>query len=52
MSDPASTYARLKAETAAMLGVDPADMSKMEGLRLDITSLRFASRLDLSQRAG
>ena len=39
MSDPASTYARLKAETAAMLGLDPADLSKTEGLRLDITSL-------------
>jgi hypothetical protein len=39
MSDPASTYTRLRAETAAMLGVDPADMSKTEGLRLDITSL-------------
>jgi hypothetical protein len=39
MSDPASTYTRLRAETAAMLGVDTADMSKTEGLRLDITSL-------------
>ena len=39
MSDTASTYARLKAETAAMLGLDPAKTSKTEGLRLDITSL-------------
>src|SRR4029077_4274903 len=38
-ADPAEVYGRLKAETAAMLGVDPADMSKTEGLRLDITSL-------------
>jgi hypothetical protein len=39
MSDPASTYTRLRAETAALLGVDPDDLSKTEGLRLDITSL-------------
>jgi hypothetical protein len=38
-SDPASTYTRLRAETAALLGVDPDDLSKTEGLRLDITSL-------------
>jgi hypothetical protein len=29
----------LRAETAALLGVDPDDLSKTEGLRLDITSL-------------
>jgi hypothetical protein len=37
--DPAGLYARLRAETARMLGFDLASLSLGEGLQLDLTSM-------------
>jgi hypothetical protein len=38
--DPAGLYARLRAETARMLGFDnPASLSLVQGLQLDLTAL-------------